>query len=474
MVEVTDSYDDRKERARKHKIVHALSSWVSDASDPGDMSERLTAAKALRNQAADLMRRANFSEGYKRLGTLENFVRYEAKQVDKWESDLDFGAGRWVVALTALKDGLSILATGGASALVAEGVAAGGSLIGATATVGAATTAAGAGGAIAGDLAAGETDASKIWSDARTGAGAGAVVGLSGGAGSIANEAFGVGRAAGFASKAARSVGASVTSGTAVNLTAATLAGKSKKDAVVGGLVGGVVSGLGGTAVGRLAGDNAWAKAAGNLVVGGASGVASSAATGANIVEGGLTGAALSGYSHLVTPTVPAGASPTSGLEPVAPAAHPQVDLPEPLAALQQRSGVVVTSADVEGGVGWKLVNVSAGDEFEAFGLEGKTSFKWVARVPEENWAWARRGNQLVPEWYTSREGLAEVMVRYRIKINQDVTAAMSKVADQEQALERFGPAKFQYFLPEGFERFATIERIESVAVLIPGPGPKP
>ncbi len=160
-------------------------------------------------------------------------------------------------------------------------------------------------------------------------------------------------------------------------------------------------------------------------------------------------------------------AGPATGVDLPAP-------LPAPLAELQERSGVVVTSADVEGGVGWKLVNVSAGDEFEAFGLEGKTSFKWVARVPEENWSWARRGNQLVPEWYTGRHGLAEVMVRYRIKMNQDVRAAMSKVADQKQALERLGPAKFQYYLPEGFERFATIERIESVTVLIPGPRPKP
>ena len=332
MVEVRNSYDDRRERAREHKIVHALSSWVSDASDPGDISVRLTRAIALRNQATDLTRRGNFSEGYKRLGTLENFVRYEAEQVDKWESDLDFGAGRWVLALTILKEGLTILATAGASRLVAKGVAEGGSLIGATARVGAATTAAGAGGAIAGDLATGETRASKIWSDARTGGGAGASIGLSGGAGLIANEAFGVGRAAGFVSKAARSVGASVTSGTAVNLTAATLAGTSKKDAVVGGVVGGTVSGLGGTAVEALAGDNAWARGAGHLFVGGAGGVASSAAIGADPVKGGLVGAASSGYSQLDlavnrpgTPTVPAGASPTSGLEPVGPAAHPEV-----------------------------------------------------------------------------------------------------------------------------------------------------
>jgi len=332
MVGVRDSYDDRKERARKHKIVHALSSWVSDASDPGDMSERLTTAIWLRNQAADLMRRGNFSEGYKRLGMLENFVRYEAKQVDKWESDLDFGAGRWVLALTVLKEGLTILATGGASRLVAKGVAEGGSLIGATARVGAATTAAGAGGAIAGDLAIGETDLSKIWSDARTGGGAGASIGLSGGAGSFANEVFGVGRAAGFTSKAVRSVGASVTSGTAVNLTAATLAGTSKKDAVVGGVVGGTVSGLGGTVVEALAGDNAWAQGAGHVVVGSAGGVASAAATDADLVVGGLAGAASSGYSHLDlavnrpgTPTVPAGDSPPSGLEPVGPAPHSEV-----------------------------------------------------------------------------------------------------------------------------------------------------
>jgi hypothetical protein len=176
-------------------------------------------------------------------------------------------------------------------------------------------------------------------------------------------------------------------------------------------------------------------------------------------------------------PTVggrPGGQKPQTGSARPTVGAATGVDPPAPLAELQQRSGVVVTSADAEGGVGWKLVKMSAGDEFEAFGLEGKRSFKWVARVPEENWTWARRGNQLVPEWYTGRDGLAKVMVRYRIKMNQDVTAAMSKVADQRQALERLGPAKFQYFLPEGFERFATIERIEEVTVLTPGPGPKP
>jgi hypothetical protein len=246
---------------------------VSSASDPGDMSERLATANGLRKQAADLMRGGNLCKGYQRLGTLENFVRYEAEQVGKWQSDLDFGAGRWVLALTILKDGLTVLATGGASRLVAQGVVEGGTLIGTTATVGAATTAAGAGGAMVGDLAVGETDPSKILSDVGTGAGAGAGIGLSGGVGTWANKAFGVSRVGGVW-RAIRSVGASITAGTGVNLTAATLAGTSKRDAVVSGVVGGTVGGLGGTAVEGLAGNNAWAKGLGNTFVGSASGYA--------------------------------------------------------------------------------------------------------------------------------------------------------------------------------------------------------
>jgi hypothetical protein len=156
---------------------------------------------------------------------------------------------------------------------------------------------------------------------------------------------------------------------------------------------------------------------------------------------------------------------------------HP--GLPPALAQLARSTGKNITSSDAQGGLHWKVVKLKAGDVFEAFGWDGKTSFKWMARVPEENWEWAQRGNQLVPTWYNDGGSTVTRMVRYRITLKADAEAAMSKVANQHAAMERLGPAKFQYFSPEGFEHNATIERLEVVEVLLPlpsrtlGPGSK-
>ena len=128
-----------------------------------------------------------------------------------------------------------------------------------------------------------------------------------------------------------------------------------------------------------------------------------------------------------------------------------------------------VSAADAAGGSGWKAVKLKKGETFEAFGTADKTQFKWMARVTEEDWEWAQRGNQLVPTWYRDQRGLKPVkMVRYRITIREDTSAAMSRITDQTDALSRLGPAKFQYFHPGGFEKVATVERLNTIEVFVP------
>lgn len=477
------AWKERDARNKNQWIVHGLVKFATGVDDisASEIRGMVDNGNSFVRNVRELSRGHHLVDAGRQLLTFDRYAKHEAQKVGEWEAELVRGAGRWVIALTVLKESLAIMAGFEAARLA---TAAGGGFVGtlkAGTRIAAMTTGTGLVAGAGGSVLAGR----DVVEGGRLGAGAGFGVGataLTAGVGKIASVKDAA-KATGYARKAlavGKAVGLETGANVLTSSTQAAIEGRSVGKAALGAAAMTPINVIGGAAIDKAAGSKA-TRTIGKAIVGVAAGTAGAAASDQDLVKGALVGGGAGMYGSLASPfeSPPVGgrskdqtgetgsAGPTVG-------AATGMDLPAPLAELQQRSGVVVTSADVEGGVGWKLVKVSAGDEFEAFGLESKTSFKWAARVPEENWTWARRGNQLVPEWYTGRDGLAEVMVRYRIKVNQDVTAAMSKVADQKQALERLGPAKFQYYLPEGFERFATIERIESVAVLIPGPRPKP
>jgi RHS repeat-associated protein len=132
---------------------------------------------------------------------------------------------------------------------------------------------------------------------------------------------------------------------------------------------------------------------------------------------------------------------------------------PEALTKIEQATGTTIPIKPLEdamkGGHGWVFTELPAGTVLEAFGVEGKTSFRWAAQVPEENLAMGATGNQLdLWKWYSNAERSTDVY-RYTIVLEKPAPVAMSKVVQQPGVPAIIGPSKFQYYNPLGLEKYA-------------------
>ncbi|MGI8928514.1 MAG: hypothetical protein ACR2H0_03470 [Candidatus Limnocylindrales bacterium] len=301
-VSAYDGYRERVVHNNKQWIVHGLVKWSTgvDDLDELEMFGDKETARGLSALVTQLVKEGNHPMGLWKAFALENFATSYAQKVGSWEAELVGGAGRWVLGLTILKEGLTLLATAGAGALITAKAAQGVSTVRAALTVGGATTAAGGGGAFVGSLAeqaaGGEgISVKKTLKATAHGAGTGLSVGGASGAGAVAKQAFGVGKAASTSGNVVRAVGAEVVSSTTVNVAAAGLQGESLKDAAVSSIASAPISAAGGVAVKNIAQGNKVVETAGGAIVGSGSNVVGALAAGkkpAEVKQAALVGAA--------------------------------------------------------------------------------------------------------------------------------------------------------------------------------------
>jgi hypothetical protein len=120
-----------------------------------------------------------------------------------------------------------------------------------------------------------------------------------------------------------------------------------------------------------------------------------------------------------------------------------------------------VSSYAVDGGTpgSWRKTTVprreASGElaEFEAFGGRDKDTFEWLARVPENDYEWGQRGNQLKPEWVRAQGQTGRVPIyRHRLHLKRDQAGAVSKIASQR---DKSGAGALPELPPEARERLA-------------------
>jgi hypothetical protein len=332
----------RYDKNQEHKIVHGLVKFTTGAEDikPAEMAKMVEAANVWVGRVRDKGRAGSLVDAGKDLLFLDQYAKYWANKVGDWDSTLVSGAGRWVVALTILKESLSLLAGFGAAGLAAK---AGGGFLGALKAGGQIAALTTATGAAAGGVGSAVTGGDVV-EGVRAGGGAGFGVGanaLTAGASRIASVAdvakasTVTGKALALGKAVAVEAGANVTT----SVTQAAIEGHSMKDAALSAVTSAPVGTLGGVVVGQVAQSKA-ARAVGTVAVGAATGLAGASATGGDHLvaaiegsAGGAHGALTHGPSggtgeHLETSSVaPAGPSlgelaphPVGGGVPVVPA----------------------------------------------------------------------------------------------------------------------------------------------------------
>lgn len=271
------AFEERRQKGKEHPIVHGLVKWAADVDDLDEL-EMFGKKEQARSMQAEIKRLANSGKlipAFNVSQGLENLAEGYARQVGEWEAALMNSAGRWVLGLTILKEGLTLLATAGAGSLISSARAARGiSALRATAEVAGATTFAGAGGAVGSyaaseKLTGGEVTLEGAVKVGRVGGGTGLAIGAAPGAVAAAKEAFGVGKAATTLGNVVRSVGAEVVGNTPVNVAAAKFKGESMKDAAISTVTSSTISGAGAQAVATIAKGSKVASTVGGVVVGG-------------------------------------------------------------------------------------------------------------------------------------------------------------------------------------------------------------
>ncbi|MEJ3405253.1 ADP-ribosyltransferase [Rathayibacter sp. YIM 133350] len=302
--DVESAWKERTSTNRKHNIVHGLVKFTTGADDiPRSDIDRMVSvgntfmARVRQRGAAGALVLAGGD-----LLIMDRFARHWAQKVGQWESTLMGGAGRWVLALTILKESLGLIAGVGAAGFAAK---AGGGLAGvlkAGGTIASITTATGA---IAGGVSSAVTGRDVV-SGVRAGGGAGFGVGanaLTAGTSRIASIADAA-KASGAAAKAF-AVGKAVALDAGVNVatgvTQAAIEGNDKGSAALGALAMSPINTLGGGLVDAYAEGKA-ALTVGKAFVGGTAGVAGAAATGSDLKSGALLGAGGGAYGELSSP----------------------------------------------------------------------------------------------------------------------------------------------------------------------------
>lgn len=282
------AFEERRQKAKEHPIVHGLVKWAAGVDDLGEleMFGKKEKARSIQMQINRLADEGKLLDAFNVSNAFEAFSTGYARQVGEWEAELMKSAGRWVIGLTVLKEGLTLLATAGAGSLISSARAVRGiSALRATAEVASLTTAAGTAGAVGGYVVSQKVTGDDISlkgtvKAARVGGGTGFAIGAAPGAAAKAKEVFGVGKAATTVGNVARGAAADVVANTPVNIASAAIQGDSIKDAAVSTITSSAITGGGGQIVGKIAKGNKVISTVGGAVVGGAGGTAGAIAAG--------------------------------------------------------------------------------------------------------------------------------------------------------------------------------------------------
>ena len=309
MWDVHQAWQDRTDTNRKHNWVHGLVKFATGADDisAAEIKRAVDAGDGFVRNVKMLGQAGLLTDAGRQLLVFDRYTRHMAQKIGEWESELMGGAGRWVLALTIVKEALTIMSGVGAVGLATK---AGGGALGmfqAGAEITAMTTATGGVSAYAGAAVAGSDRGAAT----RLGLGAGFGVGanaLTAGASKFA--AIGdAAKATGAVAKGlavGKAVGVDMLANTGVGVTQALIEGGSVKNAIIGGVVSSPINTLGGGLV-EAAGMGHLATAGGKALVGTGAGGAGALATGddarVGMLKGGLGSLYGSASNHLYGPT---------------------------------------------------------------------------------------------------------------------------------------------------------------------------
>jgi hypothetical protein len=293
------AFEERRQKGKEHPIVHGLVKWAADVDDLDEleMFGKKEQARSMQAQIKGLTNSGKLIPAFNVSVGLEAWSEGYARQVGEWEAALMNSAGRWVLGLTILKEGLTLLATAGAGSLIGSARAARGiSALRATAEVAGATTFAGTAGAVGGyaaseKLTGGEVTRRGALKAGRVGAGTGLAIGAAPGAVAASKEVLGVGKAATTLGNVGRNVAAEVVGSTPVNVASAAIQGESIKDAAISTVASSTVSGAGAPLVAKIAKGSKVVSTVGDVIVGGSAGTAGALATGKDARDTVIAGA---------------------------------------------------------------------------------------------------------------------------------------------------------------------------------------
>ncbi len=293
------AFEERRQKGKEHPIVHGLVKWAADVDDVDEL-EMFGKKEQARNILAQIKGLADSGKLIPAFNVsvgLDSWSEGYARQVGEWEAALMNSAGRWVIGLTVLKEGLTLLATAGAGSLISSARAARGiSALRATAEVAGATTFSGTVGAVGGYTASekvtgGEVTLQGAVKAGRVGAGTGLAIGAAPGAVAASKEAFGVGKAATTLGNVGRGVAAEVVGNIPVNVAAAGIQGESLNVAALSTFTSSTISGGGGQVVAKIAKGSKGVSTVASAGVGGSAAMAGALATGKDARETLIAGA---------------------------------------------------------------------------------------------------------------------------------------------------------------------------------------
>ena len=293
------AFEERRQKGKEHPIVHGMVKWAAgvDDLDELEMFGKKEQARSLRAQIKRLADSGQLIPAFNLSVSLEMWSEGYAQQVGEWEGALMKSAGRWVLGLTVLKEGLTLLATAGAGSLISSArVARGVSALRATAEVATATTFAGTAGAVGGYVTSekftgGEVTLHGVVKAGRVGAGTGLAIGAAPGAVAAGKEAFGVGKAATTVGNVARGAAAEVVGSTPVNVVAAGIQGESMKDAAISTFTSSTISGGAGQVVAKIAKGSKVVSTVASAGIGGTAATAGALASGKDTRDTIIAGA---------------------------------------------------------------------------------------------------------------------------------------------------------------------------------------
>jgi ADP-ribosyltransferase exoenzyme len=299
------AYKARVERNETHPRVHYLVRVYTDVKDldPNEMAVEYSTLHSDAVAARRELGRGRLLRAVHRANGFGAATDGYASKVGAWEGSLLRGAGRWVVALKVLQEGLTLLATGGAVALTGARVAKGASALRTAVRLGSTLGGTGFVTGFGGSLYSQSTTGEGIsgWKAARVGRNVGvdsALIGLAPGIGTTARNLAGVGETAVGLSRTSRYMRTGIAelgSGTLLQGGAALAKGDSVRDAMLGVGINAGLSGVGGLVLKDFARDRKGIQTIGGGLLGGGSNLLTGLAQGkggADLATSTLSGVA--------------------------------------------------------------------------------------------------------------------------------------------------------------------------------------